>query len=246
VPVAGVSVKSAEERIMAALRTVDRLAIVDIRLAATSEQQAVVLGAVVSPGHAPIAPAIRVSGLVASKGGLLQARSTTSGRIASSPADLGRARLLRKGVALPIDIERALLGEPGHDVLIHPGDVLYVPFASTNAVAVLGMVGQPQMVPHRPRMRLTEALAVAGGVDQWGDKHDVRIVRGKAEAPVAYGTSLTDVVDEDGPDAALVSGDVVFVEDKPLEDLGEVLGLLAPFASIVTSSLVTTVILLQR
>jgi polysaccharide biosynthesis/export protein len=246
VAVAGVSVKSAEDRIIAAMRAQDRLAIVDIRLAVDSAQKAVVLGAVATPGHAEIAPAMRVSGLVASKGGLLQARSTTSGRIAPSPADLGRARLLRNGVALPIDIERALLGEPGHDVLIHPGDVLYVPYASANGVAVLGMVGLPGMVPHRPRMRLTEALAVAGGVDPWGDKHDVRVVRGNVDAPVAYGTSLTDVVDQDGPDTALVSGDVVFVEDKPLDDFGEVLGLLAPFATIVTSSLVTTVILMQQ
>jgi len=246
VAVAGVSVKSAEDRIMAAIRSVDRLAIVDVRLSVSSAQRAMVLGAVTRPGQAVVAPAMRVSGLVASIGGLLQARTANSGRIVPSPADLGRARLLRNGVPLPIDLERALLGEPGHDVLIHPGDVLYVPFSSTNGVAVLGMVGSPGMVPHRPRMRLTEALAASGGVDPWGDKHDVRIVRGQVEAPVAYGTSLTAVVDEDGPDAALVSGDVVFVEDKALEDIGEVLGLLAPFATIVTSSLVTTVILLQR
>jgi hypothetical protein len=39
----------------------------------------------------------------------------------------------------------------------------------------------------------------------------------------------------------------VFVEDKPLEDFAEVVsGLLAPFATLVTTSLVTTLILMQQ
>lgn len=65
VAVAGMSVKSAEERIAAAMHAQDKLAIVDIRVAANSAQQAVVLGAVTRPGHAAIAPAMRLSGLVA-------------------------------------------------------------------------------------------------------------------------------------------------------------------------------------
>jgi polysaccharide export outer membrane protein len=246
VAVAGLSVKSAEAKIAEAVRTRDKFALVDIRLAATSAQQAVVLGAVTSPGRAAVLPAMRVSGLVAAKGGLIRARVTTGGRIASSPADLSGARLLRNGTALPIDLERALLGEPGHDVLVHPGDILYVPFANANGIAVFGMVGRPDMVPYRARMRLTEALASAGGMDDQGDKDDVRIVRGPVDAPIAYGASLVDIADEDGPDVALLPGDVVFVEDKLLEDIGEVLGLLAPFATVVTTSLVTTLILMQQ
>lgn len=246
IALAGQPLKVAEQRVVDALRAKDRFAIVDIRLAAASAQRAVVLGAVVSPGSEELVPAMRVSGLVAASGGLVQARATTGGRIAPSPADLAGARLLRNGVALPIDLERALRGELGHDVLVHPGDLLYVPYASSSGVAVLGMVGRPNVVPHRPRMRLTEALAASGGLDPSGDKHDVRIVRGKADAPVAYSASLTAIADEDGPDAALVAGDVVFVEDKAIEDIGEVLGLLAPLATVVTTSLVTTFILMQQ
>ena len=65
--------------------------------------------------------------------------------------------------------------------------------------------------------------------------------------PIAYRASLSDLADGDGPDVRLLPGDVVFVEDKPLEDFGEVVsGLLAPFATLVTTSLVTTLILLQQ
>jgi polysaccharide biosynthesis/export protein len=246
VVVAGLPVKSAEARIAEAMGLRDKLALIDIRVAATSTQQAVVLGAVTTPGRAVVLPAMRVSGLVAAQGGLIRARVTTGGRIASSPADMAGARLLRNGVALPIDLERALLGEIGHDVLVHPGDILYVPFSSSNGVAVFGMVGRPDMVPHRPRMRLTEALASAGGMDDRGDKDDVRIVRGKPDEPRAYRASLSELADEEGPDVTLLPGDVVFVEDKLLEDIGEVLGLLGPFASVVTTSLVTTLILMQQ
>jgi protein involved in polysaccharide export with SLBB domain len=225
----------------------DKLALIDIRVAATSTQQAVVLGAVTTPGRAVVLPAMRVSGLVAAQGGLIRARVTTGGRIASSPADMANARLLRNGVALPIDFERALLGEIGHDVLVHPGDILYVPYSSSNGVAVFGMVGRPDMVPHRPRMRLTEALASAGGMDDRGDKDDIRVVRGRPDEPLAYRASLSELADGAGPDVTLLPGDVVFVEDKPLEDFGEVIsGLLAPFATLVTTSLVTTLILMQQ
>jgi protein involved in polysaccharide export with SLBB domain len=247
IAVAGLSLKSAEVKIAEAIGVRDKLALVDIRVAATSAQQAVVLGAITTPGRAIVLPAMRVSGLVAAQGGLIRAQVTTDGRIASSPADMANARLLRNGVALPIDFERALLGEIGHDVLVHPGDILYVPYSSSNGVAVFGMVGRPDMVPHRPRMRLTEALASAGGIDIGGDKDDVRIVRGRLDEPLAYRASLSELADGDGPDVTLLPGDVVFVEDKPLEDLGEVIGgLLAPFATLVTTSLVTTLILMQQ
>lgn len=246
ISVAGLSVKAAEARIAEALRMRDRHAMIDIRVSVTSPRQAVVLGAVTSPGRAQIVPAMRLSGLIAAKGGLMVPRATVNGRVAPSPADLGGARLVRNGVALPVDLERALMGELGHDVFVHPGDILYVPFASSNGVAVFGMVGTPGVVPHRTRMRLTEALASAGGLQTWGDKDDVRIIRGKVDEPIAYGASLSDLADEEGPDPLLLPGDVVFVEDKPLEDIGEVLGLLAPFATIATTSLVTTLILLQR
>lgn len=245
VEVAGIPLKNAEERISKAVRERDRFALVDIRFHVRATRQAVVLGAVEHPGQAPIEPALRVSGLVAATGGLLQPRMSLSGRVVASPADVAGARLLRNGTALPVDLSRALLGERGHDVLVHPGDILYVPYATTNGVAVLGMVGAPEMIAYRPQMRLSEALAVAGGIDSWGSKDDIRVVRGDVDAPVAYRASLRALADQERRDVALLPGDVVFVQDKTLEDIGEVLGVLAPLATLATTALVTTVILLQ-
>jgi protein involved in polysaccharide export with SLBB domain len=244
VSIAGASLQEAESRIAAAVRAKDKFALVDVRLGDNVARQALVLGAVTRPGGAVIQPAMRVSGLIASQGGLVQPE-TESGALVTSPADLSRARLLRNGVALPIDLERALLGEPGHDVLIHPGDFVYIPYASANGIAVLGMVGGPGIVSHRSRMRVTETLGAAGGILSLGDKKDVRIVRGPVDTPVAYRMSLTAIADQEGRDAHVLPGDVVFVEDKAIEDLGEVLGLLAPLASFATSALVTTFILMQ-
>jgi protein involved in polysaccharide export with SLBB domain len=244
VQVAGASLKEAEDRITAAVRAKDRFAIVDIRLGSNVARQALVLGAVTRPGGAVLEPALRVSGLIAAQGGLIQPE-TESGALVTSPADLSRARLLRDGVALPIDLERALLGEPGHDVLVHPGDIVYIPFANVNGIAVMGMVGSPGLVSHRARMRVTEALGAAGGIVAQGDKKDVRIIRGPVDSPIAYRTSLTALANQEGRDAYVLPADVVFVEDKAIEDLGEVLGLLAPLASVATSALVTTFILMQ-
>jgi hypothetical protein len=78
-----------------------------------------------------------------------------------------------------------------------------------------------------------------------GDRDDIRVIRGTLEQPVVYQASLDDIVDGERPDAEVFRGDVLFVQDHPLEDFSEVLLLAAPFAG-VASTLLLTAIVLQR
>lgn len=243
VEVAGVTVERAEARVAAALRTRDRFAVVDIRIDDKTPQRAIVIGAVVSPGTALIGPAMRVGDLIAVAGGLTPSRVTEEGQILPSPADLGSAKLLRNGRALPVDMTRALLGAIGHNVYVHPGDILYIPYVETTGVSVLGQVLAPGVVPYHSRLRLTEALAVAGGLTSWGDGDDVRVIRGPSPTPVAYQASLDEIVDGESGDVNLLPGDIVFVQDEPLEDLFEVVSLVTPIAGIASTFLLTTILL---
>jgi polysaccharide export outer membrane protein len=245
VDVAGVTLAVAEQRIASVLRARDTQAVVDVRLDSATPANAIVLGAVVRPGDTPIVPAMRVSGLIASVGGLVQARVSADGQTLPSPSDLASARLLRAGVALPISVMRAVDGERGHDVFVHPGDVLYIPYVSTNGIAVLGQVGSATVIPHRPKLRLSEALSAAGGLTSWGDGDDVRILRGPSDKPVAYQASFNDFVDGEGRDVVLLPGDVVYVEDDPLEDIFEVVALISPIAGMASTFVLTAVILSQ-
>ncbi len=244
VDLAGATLVVAEQRITTLLRARDRQVQVDVRFD-TTLQNAIVLGAVARPGTTPIFPAMRVSGLIAAAGGLSQATVSAEGQTLPSPADLAGARLLRRGVALPISLVRAVRGEKGHDVLVHPSDFLYIPYVTTNGVAMLGQVGTPTILAHRPKLRLSEALAAAGGLTSWADGDDIRVLRGPVEKPIAYQASFDDFVDGEGRDAVLLPGDVVYVEDDWLEDVFEVVSLISPIAGMASMFVLTAVVLSQ-
>jgi polysaccharide export outer membrane protein len=174
---------------------------------------------------------MRVVDMIAAAGGVLTLRA--AGRIPPVPvADLEGGVLLREGKALPISLRDALRGEPRHNVYVYPGDQLYIPLATDRFVSVLGQVGAPGIFMHRRGMRLTEALSAAGGITRGGDKTDVRLVRGPLEKPTVYRSSLAAIADGEEHDVALAPGDVVFVQDHPMEDAGEVFGVLAPLLTV--------------
>jgi polysaccharide export outer membrane protein len=229
VAVGGLSLESAEQRVTAAVRSGDKFAEVDLQLATRPSQRVSVLGALRKPGYLALTPGMRVVDVVAAAGGLLTltpaAGARTSTRSPVPVADVESAVLVREGKALPIDFEKALQGQPGHNVLVHPGDRLYVPFAAGQVVSVFGQVGTPTVIAHRSGLRMTEALSAAGGLTAGGDKSDIRLLRGPPEAPKAYQASLRAIADGEQHDVVLAPGDVLFVKDDPVEDIGEVVRL---------------------
>jgi polysaccharide export outer membrane protein len=243
VPVAGLSVARAEAMVTQAVRRTDKHAEVSLQIERRPTDRITVLGAVVRPGFLEITPAMRVADLVAAAGGILQ---QAAGDVGASPvdiADLDRAALVRKGTALPINMRDALRAKPGHNVYVHPGDLLYVPFATDRRVSVLGQVNAVRVMAHHPGMRLTEALVLAGGLTPGADKGDIRVVRGPVEAPLVYQASLSDIAEGEQSDATLLPGDVVFVEDHWVEDLGEVFGLVSPIVGGLTAFLLSVLVI---
>jgi polysaccharide export outer membrane protein len=243
VPVAGLSLALAEARVAQELRRSDKFAEVDLMLANRAAQRVTVLGALARPGPIEAGPLMRVADVVAAAGGIL-IQEEAGGLPALEVGDLDRAALVRNGTALPIDMREALRARPGHNVYVHPGDLLYVPFATTNTVSVFGQVNTPRMLPHRSGMRLTEALAAAGGLTTGAAKGDIRLVRGSVEAPRAFQASLAGIADGEQNDAMLAPGDVVFVEDSFFEDAGEILALAAPLGAL--ALLTATLVILGR
>lgn len=228
VAVAGLSLESAEQRVTAAVRTGDKFAEVDLQLATRPSQRVSVLGALRKPGYLELRPGMRVVDVVAAAGGLqavVPAGAKTSGRAPVPVADVESAVLVRDGKALPIDFEKALQGQTGHNVLVHPGDQVYVPYAAGQVVSVFGQVASPTVIAHRSGLRMTEALSAAGGLTVGGDKSDIRLLRGPPEAPKAYQASLRAIAKGEQHDVVLAPGDVLFVQDDPIEDIGEVVRL---------------------
>jgi polysaccharide export outer membrane protein len=79
-------------------------------------------------------------------------------------------------------------------------------------------------------------LAQAGGVTVGADKGDIRVIRGTLTQPRVYRASLTDFVNGNSNDVMLQPGDIIFVSDHFIEDLGEVVRIVAPMLSLGVTS----------
>lgn len=229
VRVGGLSLAGAEAAIKVEAQRFDRLVQVNVALTAPAGHRVVVLGAVSAPGVLVLPPGARLADVIALAGGPRIS-------VGDVGVDWTGSRVVRGGGSLPIDLAKAVAGDPLHNVFLRPGDHVYVAYAHASLVTVLGAVGAARALPYHDGLRLTEALALAGGISGEGDKSDVRVVRGNLDAPRIYTASLRDVVDGDSHDVALHPGDVVYVTEHWLGDVGEVVDLVAPFLSIGLSS----------
>ena len=237
VGVGGLGLGEAEKRIETALHPHDRFARVSLSLTAASGHRATVVGAVEHPGLYELRPETRVAEVMVLAGG---PRSAASEGELVDLADLEAARVVRDGATLPVSVGAALMGDPRHNVRVRAGDLVYVPPARGRLVSVLGEVQSPKNILFHAGMRLTEALAAAGGATKDADEADVRVVRGSLARPRVYRASLKAVVAGKGGDVELAAGDVVFVTEHWFASATNVVNRLTPLlaASALTATLV--------
>lgn len=115
-----------------------------------------VVGFVTNPGQYSIRPGDRV--LVA---------LTLAGGANNSVGDLRRAVLIRKGSGeqIPLDLYAMLVkGDLSQNYRLEDGDVISVPQQLNDAVIVTGAVPQPGRIAYRDGLRLSDAIAAAGGM----------------------------------------------------------------------------------
>jgi len=247
VEVGHLPIGEAEQRVQTELQRFDRFVQATITLAFPAGHRASVLGAVTTPGQVQVTPGLRLADLIALAGGPLSQATQGQSLEGQRPlADLAGARLYRNGTALPVSVEAAMRGEPRHNVRVRPGDHLYIPPRILNRVAVLGAVNRGNAYAHRPGLRLTEALSLAGGLTLEGDSRDIHIIRGDFSAPQVYVTSLYDIRDGDSYDVVLEPGDIVYVTDTWIAEVGEVLDRLGPLISMAVTLGLTTAIILAN
>jgi polysaccharide export outer membrane protein len=239
VEVKGLNPQQAEKKIEEALRTSDRFVRASVLVTAWGGHTATLIGAIVQEGTRALTPGMRLAEIIAAAGGPLR----TGGADGAEPsyiADLDAARVVRNGQALPVSLRRALDGDPRHNVFVHPGDQIFVPAGLGSRIAVLGNVTiGGLMLTHRPGIRLTEALASAGGITLDADDNDVRVVRGALANPVVYQWNFEDFVEDRRGDIELAPGDVVFVSEHWVAQMGEVLNRLAPLLTVLTTGVNT-------
>ncbi len=225
IPVADASLEEAEALLQARLRRYDRFGIVSLSVVEPAGHRVSVLGAVARPGTYLLGTPTRVADLLAMAGGVQQAEGEAE---TVELGDLEAARVLRAGEPLPISLPRAFAGDPRHNVLLAPRDVVFVPALQGAAVRVLGEVKHARLIPWRPGLRLSEALAQAQGLTDEADEADVRVVRGPLSAPRFYRASLGALIQGQATDVELARGDIVFVTKHWFASATDVLQRLLP------------------
>jgi polysaccharide biosynthesis/export protein len=229
VQVAGMPLTQAENEIEESMRRFDRTVRITIIMSDPRGQSASVIGAVVTQGRLPIVPGMRLADLLAAAGGPV---NVEEGGIATPVADLRSARLIRNGQALPVSLALAVRGDPRHNVRVRPGDHLYIPPQMGSLISVLGEVNGARVFPHQEGIRLSQALAMAGGLTRDANGGDIHIVRGLSTNPRVYRAAIDHVVVGHIPDPVLAPGDVVYVGSSALADFRDVMAAISPFLSI--------------
>jgi polysaccharide export outer membrane protein len=232
VEIAGLGMVAAEGKLKLALQRYDSLMHVSLAVSSLDGHKVTVAGAVKTPGVVLLTPAERLADAIMASGGTIT--NLVNGQMVDG-SDLQSARLVRDGVRLPIDFQQAVSGDPHHNVFLRAGDQIYIPSGRGLTVSIMGETnGQVQQ--WAPGFRLTQALAMSGGVNQGGDKNDIRIVRGSIDMPRVYTTSLREVIDGEGHDVELYPGDVIYVTDHWIQDFGEIIAIIAPIVSLTFSA----------
>jgi polysaccharide export outer membrane protein len=194
----GKTVTEAERTIARALRDKDILKApqVSINVAQVRGNQVAVLGQVQKPGRFPLeTTTARVSEILAAAGGVTKDgddRVVVTGTRSGKP--------YRKEV----DVQQLFAGNTADDVVVQPGDTLFVAKAPTFFLS--GEAKQPGSYRFERGMTVQQAIAAGGGVTQRGSINRLRITRKRADGhEVTIDPHLNDMVQ---------AGDVITIKES--------------------------------
>lgn len=127
--------------------------------------------------------------------------------------------LIRDGKKLNINFEHLVYsGDPSQDIVLRPGDYLYIASDDRREVYVLGNVNNPTAITFQDNLTLMKALAMVGGWRMGGpyaaDMQNVLIIRGSLQCPQVVRVDLCEFIRGEARDIFLQPGDIVYIHNK--------------------------------
>ncbi len=112
-----------------------------------------------------------------------------------------------------IDLRKLVSGQaPELNLTVESGDVVHVPFAGT--AHVLGGVKKPGNVTVKEKLTVSQAVAMAGGIDPLLGTKNITIMRFDQQGkPIAIETNLNDITSQKDPDIPIQENDVIVVKE---------------------------------
>jgi polysaccharide export outer membrane protein len=196
--IGGLTVPDAESRIASALKKnrILKSPQVNINVVQVRGSQVAVLGQVQKPGRFPLeAMNARVSDMVAAAGGI-----TPQGDDVVVVTGVRNKKPFRKAV----DTSALYSGKATDDILVQPGDTIYV--SKAPVYYIYGEAQKPGYYRVEHGMTVMQAIAAGGGITPRGSNSRLQITRKTPEGQtVQLSPKLTDTV---------MAGDVLFVKES--------------------------------
>jgi polysaccharide export outer membrane protein len=147
-------------------------------------------------------------------------------------ADLRAVRLLRRdGQVFTIDLIGLVADNTRmRELILDAGDVLFLSSREDVKVFVLGDVERPGAYPYSPSMRLTQAMALAGGAKETAVLESARVIRGDLRNPQVLQVDFRKALggEPDTQDFALERYDLIVVPRSRIGDWNAFIAKLRP------------------
>jgi polysaccharide biosynthesis/export protein len=201
-------------------------------------QRVAVTGAVKKPGSYEIIGPRTLLEVLSLAGGFTNVENGQAGDVVNvirhqNAPDLAKFKgqpFAPKTETMVIDLHRLISGkEPDLNITVLGGDVVNVPFAGT--AYVLGGVRKPGSITVKENLTVSQALAIAGGIDPILGTNKITVMRFDEGKAMSININLQDIIDMNEPDIPVKENDVVVVNESPLKKSIYVIRTLLPIPS---------------
>lgn len=234
--VAGLTAEQAGEEIRRLLAPFYRQITVEVLVKEPNSKKVAVLGAVGKTGTLPLKGRTTLVDLLVEVGG------------PAANADLERVRVTREeGPPVTVNLFRLLEEPRAHAFVLDAGDLVFVPTrspaeakaeerAEEKRVFVLGEVKTPGAHPLAPNMRLSQALALAGGPTDVAILESARIIRGGLATPLIIEADFRKVLEEGdaSQDPLLLPGDLIVLPRSAIGNWNAFIAKIKPTLEVLT------------
>ena len=176
-----------------------------------------ILGALSKPGSYKLRKNERLLDLLAESGGLLYTQTEFGSR---TTANLKASYLSRNKKKLNVDFFKLVQdGDMDENILLKPGDFIYIANAEDENIVVMGEVNQPKIIPYTRDVSLIEALSMCQGFTKVAYQSRVVIIRPGKDKSKFVEVNVNDLLlGRDIRNITLKGGDIVFVPEQGISE----------------------------
>ncbi len=132
-------------------------------------------------------------------------------------ADLDNAYISRQGKILPVNFQKAIAGDPLHNIPLCREDVIFIPSSMSSQVCILGAVMRQSYVGFNESLTAMKALSYVGGLQ---DTHasGFFVIRGGMKSPTIYKLDIDKMLAGKAQDFQLEANDILYFPNDMISD----------------------------